>query len=245
MAHVHGLGVDPADGTLYAATHYGLFRIPTTGTAVRVANRFQDTMGFTVAGPADFLGSGHPDPQADLPPRLGLIESTDRGETWTALSLSGQADFHALHAVGGTVYGWDSGTGRFMVSTDRRSWQTRSTLELLDFAVNPTNPDEILATTQQGLARSADGGRTFTPRGPVQMYLAWPQPAALWAVSPAGDVSVSADAGRTWDARGRLPRQPQALTVVESTVYVAVADAGIYESTDGGRTFSVRYRYHQ
>lgn len=27
VTHVHGLGIDPADGTLYAATHHGVFRI--------------------------------------------------------------------------------------------------------------------------------------------------------------------------------------------------------------------------
>ena len=33
IEHVHGLGVDPADGVLYAATHYGLFRLPEGGEA--------------------------------------------------------------------------------------------------------------------------------------------------------------------------------------------------------------------
>jgi len=79
VVHVHGPGVDPADGVLYAATHYGLFRIPETGPATRVADRFQDTMGFTVVGPRTFLGSGHPDfaKDPDLPPRLRLIRSAD------------------------------------------------------------------------------------------------------------------------------------------------------------------------
>jgi hypothetical protein len=27
MAHIHGIGVDPADGAIYAATHTGLFHI--------------------------------------------------------------------------------------------------------------------------------------------------------------------------------------------------------------------------
>jgi hypothetical protein len=240
------LGVDPADGMLYAATHYGLFRLPASGAAVRVAGRFQDTMGFTVAGPGDFLGSGHPDPKEQgLPPRLGLIESNDRGETWKALSLAGETDFHALHAVAGSVYGWDSGSGRLMVSKDRRTWQTLSTLGLLDFAVNPTNPQDILATTQQGLARSADGGRTFTSSGPLLAYLAWPAAADLWAVNPDGALSHSADAGRTWQPRGQLSGQPQALAVVAGVVYAAVAGDGIYMSSDAGRTFDVRYRYQQ
>lgn len=245
VAHVHGLGVDPADGTLYAATHYGLFRVPASGTAVRVAGRRQDTMGFTVAGPGDFLGSGHPDPAERLPARLGLIESTDRGATWTPLSLSGEVDFHALHVVGTTVYGWDSGTGRLMASSDRRTWRTLATLGLFDFAVNPSNPQELLATTQSGLGRSSDGGRTFTPAGPVLAYLSWPRKGDLWAVSADGALSHSADAGRTWQPRGTLPGQPQALAVVDDVIYAAVSDDGIYSSADGGRTFTLRYRYDQ
>lgn len=60
--HVHGLGIDPADGSLFVATHTGLFRTPAgEQRAIRVADRYQDTMGFTVVGPNRFLGSGHPD----------------------------------------------------------------------------------------------------------------------------------------------------------------------------------------
>jgi hypothetical protein len=122
IAHVHGLGLNPADGTLNVATHFGTFRIDRDKTVQRLGSSFQDTMGFTVAGPNQFLGSGHPDVQAvraGQPPRLGLIESNDAGVTWKPVSLSGEVDFHGLAAAHGRVYGWDSGTGRFMVSMDR------------------------------------------------------------------------------------------------------------------------------
>ena len=86
VAHVHGLGVDPADGMLYAATHYGLFRLPLQGRATRIADRYQDTMGFTITGPHAFLGSGHPDMRKDpqLPARLGLIQQAE-----TVVSVGG------------------------------------------------------------------------------------------------------------------------------------------------------------
>src|SRR5687767_322438 len=81
--HVHGLGVNPADRALFIATHTGMFRVPEgERRAKRVADRYQDTMGFTVVGPDRFLGSGHPDGREKLPPFLGLIESRDAGETW-------------------------------------------------------------------------------------------------------------------------------------------------------------------
>ena len=50
VVHVHGLGVDPGDGTLYAATHSGLFRLPASGKpAQRVAMRL--TAGSTAMTP--------------------------------------------------------------------------------------------------------------------------------------------------------------------------------------------------
>ena len=82
--HVHGLGIDPADGALFIATHTGLFRVGNDSRMpVRVEDRYQDTMGFSIVGPNRFIGSGHPDArEKHLPPLLGLIESNDAGKTW-------------------------------------------------------------------------------------------------------------------------------------------------------------------
>lgn len=249
VVHVHGLGVDPGDGMLYAATHSGLFRLPEEGSAVRVANRAQDTMGFSVVGPGTFIGSGHPDFREDdvRPPLLGLIESTDRGETWNRLSLHGQADFHALHAMHGQVYGYDSTSGTFMVTKDRKDWDRRATLPMGDFAVSPTEPDTILATTESGLARSTDGGRTFQAvrDAPTLGVLAWRQQDSLYGVGPDGTVHRSTDSGATWARRGSVAEQPEAVTVDvrdgKETLYVAAGDRGILASTDGGTTFTTRY----
>jgi hypothetical protein len=76
--------------------------------ARRVADRFQDTMGFTVTGPDRFLGSGHPDGREGLSPFLGLIRSTDAGRTRQPVSLLGERDFHVLEAAGSRVYGYGS-----------------------------------------------------------------------------------------------------------------------------------------
>ena len=250
VVHVHGLGVDPADGALYAATHSGLFRLPKGGPAVRVANRAQDTMGFAVVGPRTFIGSGHPDPREDdvRPPLLGLIESTDAGQSWSRLSLHGVADFHALRAAHGQVYGFDSTSQTLMVTRDRVAWDRRAQLPMRDFAVSPTGADVVLATTQAGLRRSTDGGRTFQaqagPAGPV--VLAWPAADALYAAATDGTIHHSADGGVTWTTRGAAGGQPEAITVASrngaETVYVAVAGRGIVASTDSARTFSTRYQ---
>ena len=244
LAHVHGLGVDPADGTLYAASHYGLFTVPTSGKAERVGDRMQDTMGFTIVGPNHFLGSGHPDPRDEgKAPQLGLIESTDAGKSWRSLSLDGEADFHSLEAKHGAVYGYDSQTGQLTVTSDRRNWDRRGQVPMADFAVSPTSPDILLATTEQGLARSSDGGRTFTPvtGAPLLQLVDWPSEASIVGVAPDGAVHVSADGGTTWTRPGQVPGKPTALaTNGPAEVFVSTTTA-IYSSTDGGRTSTQRH----
>lgn len=240
VEHVHGLGVDPADGALYAATHYGLFRVGAEDVS-QVGDRHQDTMGFTVLGPNHFLGSGHPDLREALPPRLGLIESTDGGRSWEPVSLSGRADFHALAVVDGTVFGYDASTGRLMTSTDRRRWETRSTLDLVSFAVNPAAPNQLSATTRGGGLRSSDGGRTWSRLdGPTLALVAWDDRGGLWGLGPSGVVSRSGDGGDGWVERGRLPGSPEAVVATDGRLYAAT-NRGIHESTDGGRTWRTRY----
>lgn len=246
MEHVHGLGTNPADGLLYAATHFGVFAVAGDGTATRVGSA-QDTMGFTVTGPDTFLGSGHPDFTEDDEPLLGLIESTDAGRTWEPLSLRGEADFHSLRAAHGLVYGHDSTSRTLMVTADRKTWDTRSRLPLRDFAVNPDDPDTLLATTEQGPVRSADGGRTWQTLagGPPLVVLTWPRVDGLYGADTDGGLHVSADGGATWAQRGQAGGPPEALAATGAqplNVHVAVADRGIVTSGDGGRSFTDLYR---
>lgn len=242
LSHVHGLGINPADGDLYVASHNGVFRLPAGGEPEQVAGRDQDTMGFTIVGPDHFLGSGHPGPEeTDRPAHLGLIESTDAAQTWRSLSLAGEADFHALEAAHGKVYGYDSQTRRLMVSEDKASWDNRARLTLADFAVSPEGPDVLLATTRQGPVRSPDGGRSFTPipGTPLLALLDWPARDRLVGIAPDGTLHTSTDGGTTWTRQGRVPGQPAAIsTHGENDVYVAT-DTGIYRSTDNGDTFSI------
>lgn len=237
LSHVHGLGVNPADGQLYVATHHGVFRL--SGMAAdRVGDGRQDTMGFTVTGPNEFLASGHPAPAEDGPAHLGLIHSNDAGRSWQGLSLAGQADFHLLRFSGGVVYGLDSSSGALMASSDRMTWETRSTLEAYDLAVDPHRPGTLLASTDQGLRRSTDGGRTWTPAGgPPAVLLHW-SPRELVAITADGTLVRSVDAAATWSSTpGRAPGAPAALTVHENVIYLATQDGRVLRSPDAGVTW--------
>ncbi|WP_211435205.1 F510_1955 family glycosylhydrolase [Blastococcus sp. DSM 46786] len=242
LEHVHGLGVDPADDALYAGTHYGLVRISPDGELTRVADRVQDFMGFTVVGPEHYLAGGHPGAGQDGPGNLGLIESTDGGETWETLSLAGEADFHALDAADGVIYGYSG--GRLLVSEDGVEWADRGQMRIADLAADPSDPQRVLATTEAGLVVSEDAGKNFTAvvGAPLLVLLDVAADGGTAAgVAPDGTVFVSTDGGRTWVEGGSVGGAPAALTVEGDEVYVAVEGA-VLGSTDGGETFTELYR---
>lgn len=243
--HVHGLGYDANLKTLYVATHTGLFELPEgVATARRIGDSRQDTMGFTLVRPDLFLGSGHPDAREELPPHLGLIRSTDRGRTWTPVSLLGEADFHVLRARGATVYGFDSTNERLLASTDSgRTWTRRPTPEpLLDVAVDPSDPEHLLASGTAVVYRSLDGGRTWNAAaGGVAGYLAWPVTKKPLVATLDGSLLSADGAAGPWRARGNLGAPVAALLAVdERTLFAALHDGTIKQSSDGGATWKVR-----
>ncbi|MBA3788190.1 MAG: exo-alpha-sialidase [Actinobacteria bacterium] len=243
--HVHGLGIDPADGALFIATHTGLFRVGAgENRAGRVGESRQDTMGFSVAGPNRFVGSGHPDLRTDLPPLLGLIESTDAGRTWTPISLLGKADFHVLRSAGSLVYGFDSGNERLLVSGDRgRTWAERDAPEpFLDLAPRPGHPTAAIASGSV-LYRTTDGGKRWSALGGEAGYLAWSRPDRLFQVTGTGHVQLSRDGGETWRPLGSIGGEPAAFLAVSATeLYAALHDGTIKVSRDAGRNWSIRSR---
>lgn len=188
--HIHALGADPLTGDTYAATHHGVWLLPTgmlpqsylsgapggsLDAPVQIAGRAHDAMGFTVAAPGLLLTSGHPDPaeENDLPlANLGLESSTDGAQTWSSVSLRGETDFHDLDAVPLSgdgqeadtlrIYGYDASRGTVTISDDSgKTWSDGAALALRDLTADPTNPDRVFATTAEGLALSTDAGKTF------------------------------------------------------------------------------------
>jgi hypothetical protein len=57
FGHVHAVDLNPADGSVFAATHHGVFRLAPEG-AVQ-AGLAHDMMGFAITGPDRFISSGH------------------------------------------------------------------------------------------------------------------------------------------------------------------------------------------
>lgn len=246
--HVHGLGVNPADGALFVATHTGLFRAASgEQRAERVAGRYQDTMGFAVVGPDRFLGSGHPDLREDLPPFLGLIDSKDAGKSWEKVSLQGKVDFHVLEASGRRIYGYgsdfESRQPRFLTSADRgRRWDRIDAPEpLISLAISPTNARSVVASGERRIYASENGGRSWsTVDAPAAGLLAW-NANGVFLAGDDGRVWRRPRDGSSWQPAGSIGGQPSAFDNGRGLeLLAALHDGTIKRSADDGRSWAVR-----
>ena len=249
-AHVHAVAVNPADGEVYLATHDGLF---VAGAGNERVGPVIDLMGFTVAGPDHFYASGHPGPGTDLPQPVGLIESTDGGNTWTAISRGGESDFHTLTASTAGVAGFD---GVVRTSVDGHTWVDSSDPPAAPFDLAAAPDGEVLlATTERGPVRTDDGGATWSPveAAPLLLLVEWADERTAVGLTPTGEVMVSSDRAATWEQVGDLApgaadlapgaeTQPQALGAQFSSSgdlrILAVTGSAVLESVDGGATFA-------
>lgn len=237
--HVHNLTL--RGDALLIGTHEGLWSQLPGKPATPLSDDPFDVMGLALATDGTLYASGHPGPGQDAPADLGLLASSDQGRTWQSVSLAGQVDFHRLRATDQTVQGLSAHDGQLLRSPDSgATWTSLGTPPLFDFAVDPTNPEHLIGTTQDGPVRSTDGGRTLTPipAAPLLALLAWTGD-TLYAIDTNSSVHTSTDAGTTWTHVGQLQGTPTALAADRQTV-VALAGDTIWHSTDAGNTFQPR-----
>ncbi|MBI5104068.1 MAG: hypothetical protein HZB46_03610 [Solirubrobacterales bacterium] len=198
-------------------------------------------MGLTIAGPDRFLASGHPEVGERLPPSLGLLRSSDGGQSWQPVSLLGRADLHVLRASGRHVYGYDAGSETLLASTDGgRTWSARRpSTALIDLALDPRNAEHLVAATPEGLLRSRDAGRTWRPAGPSGTgLLVWSD--ALYLVGSDGVVVRSRDGGRNWEGAGAFEGRPVAASGHGTELVVATEQGRVLHSVDRARTWRPR-----
>jgi photosystem II stability/assembly factor-like uncharacterized protein len=237
--HVHGVARDPGDGSVYLATHQGLFRY-SKGTSVRVGP-VVDFMGFSIAGPGHFYASGHPGDGVDLPAPVGLMETVDAGKTWSVRSLGGESDFHALTSSSKGVLGYD---GSLRSTADEKSWTK------LAIAAEPTclaaAPDgsRTLATTASGVLLSQDQGATWAPlpSAPQLLLASWADKTTAAGVTNTGHLAVTTDAGRTWTSGRAKVDSAQSMSASRASGgtldVLIVTDSGIERTIDSGASFS-------
>lgn len=170
-AHVHGM--DYVGEDLMIATHYGLLKKENDTWLHSTANN-HDYMGFT-AFDEGFYASGHPEPSNDLENPLGLVKSTDQGETLEQLVFSGETDYHYMSAGKNTgrlytalMHGNSELEAGFYYTDDEGdNWISMplSGLEaesVFGLSAHPDHQDQIAILTNRGLYESTDAGETVT-----------------------------------------------------------------------------------
>jgi mono/diheme cytochrome c family protein len=186
LPHIHGIAPHPTrPGTIYLATHEGLFLASEDRTAVRISESRDDLMSLA-AHPTDaavLYASGHPPGGGNL----GLVRSKDGGRSWQQLSPVAKrpVDFHALTvspADPNVLYGY---SGTLYASADGgQTWAERPRIpgNMFGLAASARDPSVLYAATRTGLLLSVDGGRRW------QTLSDKPNPATAAHVSQDGTV---------------------------------------------------------
>lgn len=246
VAHIHGIAIDPDhSGSLYLATHYGLFRLGPDGLAERISTTRDDFMGFTPhpTDPKVFFASGHPAGGGNL----GVIRSSDGGVTWENLArgVNGPVDFHAMDISKGNpavIYGMHGG---LQASYDGgKSWAMVGPAPdgLMALAVGSKDASILYAATRTGLLISRDGGKAWKPTSLP------PAPATM--VDVTGDGTVYAylygyglvrgtEGGSDWRNLGSIPGEHAILHFVagKGILYGVREDSLVLRSEDGGQSW--------
>ncbi|MGI8676530.1 MAG: WD40/YVTN/BNR-like repeat-containing protein, partial [Nocardioidaceae bacterium] len=107
----------------------------------------------------------------------------------------------------------------------------------------PSDPDTLIATTEQGPAVSTDGGQSFTPipAAPLLQLISWTEDSVLVGVAPDGATYSSDDEGQSWQQRATVEGRPEALAAVGQRIFVALAGGTVVRSTDGGLAYETIY----
>jgi hypothetical protein len=235
---VHNLLITD-DGILFG-THHGVWLQRESQDPVPVGDSRFDVMGLTKHA-GGLVASGHPDSTEEQVGNIGLRGSTDQGRTWKNISLTGQVDFHRLVSSSQMILGLSATDGALLVSNDSgKNWEALPNPNLFDLALDPSNPSNVVGTTETGPILSADGGRTFAPiaGAPLLALLSW-DTARLVGVTPDGLIYESLDQGTTWSQIASVTGQLRAIAARGEEIAV-LAGTDLYYSSDAGRNFTIR-----
>lgn len=254
---VNALDIEPESGDFLLTTNRGFFRIGRDSDRVRPirgqisSGERRATVGtfleLTVEGPGRLVGSGHPDQEGMLPAFLGFIRSDDDGRTWRVISRLGDADLHKIILKHGRMYAFDAVLSALLVSRDGgRTFTEEFTPRglIIDFEVDPADPEHVVASNADELFRSKDSGASWRPIDRRQgIRLVWPAAAKLYRALKDGSVQTSADGGETWKPAGGVDGEPYKFKAVgPDELYLALSDGTIMHTTDGAQMWTAAFK---
>ena len=163
------------------------------------------------------------------------------------MSRLGEADLHKIVLRHDRLYAFDAVLGALLVSTDGgKTFTERFTPPelIIDFEVDPVDPDRIVASTERRIFRSEDGGKAWRPmEGGDGTRLAWPAPDALYRAEKDGTILLSKTGGDSFEPVGKVEGEPYKFkAVAPEHLYLALSDGTIVETEDGGARWTEAFR---
>lgn len=174
----------------------------------------------------------------------GLYRSNDGGRSWTFEGLSGQDAMNLARPTNRVI--WTAGHNVLARSSDGgETWSDvrpagLPTLDVHGFAIDPRGHALYAAIAGQGLYRSTDGGKSFSPIsttvGPSVMALAVTPDGHILAGDMQRGLLISRNGGKTWQRTLAQGVMGLALNPANPKRAIAVS-SGIFVSDDQGRSW--------
>lgn len=174
LIQVYGVEYNQDGSEILVATHEGIQWFETSTLTWRPGTGERHDYEAFAPYEGGFYGSGRPGPGSKLPNPLGLVKSTDGGQTLEMLALSGKVNFHLLASSYGKpiIYGYNpevndalKQVGLYYTQDEGKSW---SKCVMKGFqgdptalAASPDNENSVALGARDGLFLSGDKGNSF------------------------------------------------------------------------------------
>lgn len=234
LQHIHSVATDGEN--FFLASHHGLYLWAEDSWHLQ-GDEF-DVMGLAI-DEGVFFASGHPGPTQEFPDPLGILISTDEGQTWAPQVLTGEVDFHLLEAVGSAFVGVAANYGVAVASRDAgQTWSTLNPPPLTSVAINPLDSNEVLVASEGFLHLSTDMGATFTPLPSPEgvVFVEWTQSTVFLATD-----STLYQSPRTGEPFSPLDDMFSSISAIgaHANAVIVLDVQGVHVSRDGGKSFEL------
>jgi photosystem II stability/assembly factor-like uncharacterized protein len=170
--HIHGLAYTNDGEKVYVPSHHGI-NVFSDGEWEKLEGEEHDYMGFSMVDNG-FYSSGHPAEGSGLKNPLGIVKSTDGGQSLEMLDLYGEVDFHGMAAgfQSHVIYVINhqpnsrmKEPGIYYTLDEAKTWKKSKLTGLNDrplaLVVHPTKENFVAVGTQTGVYMSKDYGDSF------------------------------------------------------------------------------------
>jgi photosystem II stability/assembly factor-like uncharacterized protein len=235
ISHLHDLRV--FGNEILLGTHEGLYKYINKDNFVKIGKESPDVMGLSILGNQIFA-SGHPAKGSDLPNPVGLLVSSDKGQTWKKVSLQGKVDFHFLEVGNKQIYGVNAGTGDLLYSANLgKNWKNLGANQFTDIAIDPQVTGTALALRAGKLFTSSNSFNSVKELKLPMVFTSLDWNSKKLLATSGKNLLISRDSGESWKKINSFTSEITSISQ-STTLIVAIVGNEVLKSVDGGKKFT-------